>query len=178
MSQLTTLARPYAKAAFEVALSGKSLSSWSAMLDLLGAVARHETVARYLSSPSLSAQQQAATIIELCGDELNVQAQNFLNLLAENKRLLLLPEIHRLFEELKASQEKTIDVEVTTAFALSGSAQENLAQSLKIRLQREVNINTHIDKRLIGGLVVRAGDLVIDGSVRGRLNKLAEAMNS
>lgn len=178
MSQLTTLARPYAKAAFEVALSGDSLSNWSAMLGLLGAVARHETVVRYLSSPSLSAQQQAGAVIELCGDELNAQAQNFLNLLAENKRLLLLPEIHRLFEELKASQEKTIDVDVTTAFALTDSAREKLAQSLKTRLQREVNINSHIDKRLIGGLVVRAGDLVIDGSIRGRLNKLAEAMNS
>lgn len=178
MAQFTTQARPYAKAAFEVAHEAGNLQGWSDMLRLLGAVVSHDSVARYLASPSLSAEQQARAVIDVCGDELNDQAQNFIRLLADNKRLPLLPEVSRLFEELKAGQEKTIEVEVVSAYELTDSLEAKLVESLKKRLQREVTLNTRVDRRLIGGLVIHAGDLVIDGSVRGRLHKLAEAMNS
>lgn len=178
MSQLTTLARPYAKAAFEVALSSDSLATWSTMLSVLGSVVIVDNVSRYVNSPSLSADQQAQALIDLCGEELNTEGQNLVKILAENKRLPVIPEIARLFEQLKAAQERSIDVEVISAFALTDSAEKALAENLKKRLQREVRINSRVDKDLIGGLVVRAGDLVIDGSVRGKLRKLAEAMNS
>jgi F-type H+-transporting ATPase subunit delta len=100
------------------------------------------------------------------------------HLLAENKRLVLLPEISLLFENLKANQEKSVDVEITTAFEISSDVSSKLAQALKDRLQREIKLATSVDQSLIGGAIIRAGDNVIDGSVRGKLSKLAESMNS
>lgn len=178
MAELTTLARPYAKAAFEVALNAGNLETWSKMLNQVAVVIENEKVLAVLSSPSLTGEQQAEIVINLCGDEINVQAQNFVSVLAENKRLELLPEIVDLFEILKANQEKTVEVDVLTAFPLADSTEQNIAKALKERLQREVSIRSEVDKSLLGGMIIRAGDLVIDGSVRGKLGKLAEAMNS
>lgn len=178
MSQLTTLARPYARAAFETAVQSGSLDAWSGMLGLLAALQQHEKVSRYLRTPSLGAEQQAQTLIDLGGDALDAQGSNFVHALAVNKRLQLLPEIVALFEEMKAERERTIDVDVTSAFSMSAEAGKTLAAALEQRLQRQVKLNTRIDPALIGGLVVRAGDLVIDGSVRGKLNKLIESMNT
>jgi len=177
MSQLTTLARPYARAAFETAVSDGSLNTWSAALGLLSALLRDEKVAGYLSSPARNTAEQAQALIDLGGDSLDVKAQNFVRMLAANKRLQLLPEIAALFDELKADHEKTVDVDVISAFAIEQSDESNLAAALKKRLQRDVKLNISIDRSLIGGMIVRAGDLVIDGSVRGRLNKLIESIN-
>ncbi|MDP6414968.1 MAG: F0F1 ATP synthase subunit delta, partial [Gammaproteobacteria bacterium] len=96
----------------------------------------------------------------------------------ENKRLALLAEVSMLFENLKANQEKTVDVEITTAFEISSEISEKLAQALKTRLQRDIKLATAVDQSLLGGAVIRAGDTVIDSSTRGKLNKLAETMNS
>jgi F-type H+-transporting ATPase subunit delta len=178
MAELTTLARPYARAAFEVAAYANSLQLWSDMLKQLANVIKNERVAELLSSPSLTGEQQAKIIIDLCGDEISAQMQNFVTVLSENKRLSLLPEIVGLFDILKAEQERTVDVEITTAFALVEETEKKLAQAIKARLNRDVKIHSQIDKNLIGGMVIRAGDLVIDDSVRGKLHKLAEAMGS
>jgi F-type H+-transporting ATPase subunit delta len=178
MADLITLARPYAKAAFQVAVADDALQYWSGTLSLLVSVARHETVAKALSSPSLTEQQQVDLLLEVTGDQVTGRIANFVKVLAENKRLDLLPQIHQLFEEMKSLQEKTLDVEVTSAYPLADGTQEKLANALSKRLQRSVKIQSQIDKSLIGGIVLRAGDLVIDGSVRGKLMKLAEAMNS
>ena len=112
------------------------------------------------------------------GDDLNSKGQNFIRLLAENKRLVLLPEIAALYEILKANQEKSVDVEITTAFEISSDIAEKLANSLRSRLEREINLATKVDQSLLGGAVIRAGDTVIDSSVRGKLTKLAESINS
>jgi F-type H+-transporting ATPase subunit delta len=178
MAQLTTMARPYAKAAFEMAVTSDRLDAWSAMLSLLAALLQHAKVAAYLASPVHNAGHQAKTLIELCGSELDDSGRNFVALLAGNKRLVLLPEIVRMYEELKAERQRTVDVEVVSAFAMNEEAQQKLGAALKRRLQREVKLNMTVDKSLIGGLVVRAGDLVIDGSVRGKLNKLTETMHA
>jgi F-type H+-transporting ATPase subunit delta len=178
MAELTTLARPYARAAFEVAQFADSLQTWSTMLNQLAAIVSSENVVAVLSSPSLTGEEQAGIVIGLCGDEINAQAQNFISVLAENKRLELLPEIVELFDIYKAEQEKTVEVDVLTAFPLADATEESIAKALKERLQRDVNIHSEIDKSLLGGMIIRAGDLVIDGSVRGKLSKLAEAMNS
>jgi F-type H+-transporting ATPase subunit delta len=178
MADLITLARPYARAAFEVAMSERDLPKWSKMLSVAANVSSVDTIRAILSSPTVTAQQLAHTLVELCGDELNQKAKNFVNLLAENKRLALLPEISSLYEGLRANQEKSVDVEITTAFAISSGTADNLAAALKTRLQREVKLASKVDPTLIGGAVIRAGDTVIDNSVRGKLNKLAEAMNS
>ncbi len=178
MAELTTLARPYARAAFEAAAYADNLQLWSNMLRQLANVVSNDTVAKLLSSPSLTADQQAKIVIDLCGDEINVQLQNFVTVLSENKRLSLLPEIVGLFDILKAEQELTVDVEISTAFELVDEMEKKLAQAIKAKLNRDVKIHSQIDKNLIGGMVIRAGDLVIDDSVRGKLHKLAEAMGS
>jgi F-type H+-transporting ATPase subunit delta len=178
MGELTTLARPYAKAAFEVAAYEDSLQTWSSKLMQLANVVSHERVSELLSSPSSTAEEQAKIVIDLCGDEINAQLKNFVSVLSENKRLSLLPEIVGLFDILKAEQELTVDVEISTAFALANETEKKLAQAIKAKLNRDVKIHSQIDKNLIGGTVIRAGDLVIDDSVRGKLHKLAEAMGS
>lgn len=178
MAESITLARPYAKAAFEVALAAKELGAWSNALQLLAKVSANDLVRRRLLSPALTAAQQADTLIQLCGDELQPKTHNLVRLLAENKRLTLLSEISELFEALKANQEMTVDVELSTAFELNKDVVKKITQALQTRLNREIKLQTRVDKHLIGGAVIRAGDTVIDSSVRGKLTKLAEAMNS
>lgn len=178
MAELSTLARPYAKAAFEFAANANDLAAWSGQLATAAVVAGAENMVKILSSPSLTSSQQAAQFLDVCGDELNDNARNFIKVLADNKRLPLLPEISALYEQFKANREKSVEVEVATAFELDAAIEKKLASALSGKLERDVNVQTVIDKNLLGGVVVRAADVVIDGSVRGRLNKLAEAMNS
>src|SRR5690606_24935939 len=128
--------------------------------------------------PALTAKQQAQTLIDVCGDKLNEAAKNLVTVLAENKRLMLLAEVSALYEEMKAQLQNTVDVVVTSAFPLSNEQSDKLAQALKARLQCDVRMTSEIDESLIGGAIIRAGDLVIDGSVTGKLSKLAEAMKS
>lgn len=178
MAELSTLARPYAKAAFEYARDSKQLSQWSEQLATAAAVAADTSLKTALNDPSLTAEQQAKTLSDVCGEALGVHARNFIEVLAANKRLTLLPEIYSLFAQYKANQEKTIDVEVVSAFDLADAMRDTLADVLGKKLERQVKVRTSTDRNLLGGVLIRAGDLVIDGSIRGRLNKLAAAMNS
>ncbi|GAA5319646.1 MAG: F0F1 ATP synthase subunit delta [Candidatus Pelagadaptatus aseana] len=178
MAELTTLARPYAKAAFEAADAAGALAQWSQMLKLAAAVSQQEAMTKVMGSPSLTTEQKAEAFVGVCGEEIDAKVANLIGSLATNGRLPLLPQIQQLFELHKAQREKSVDVVVTTAFELTGELQDKLAKSLSAKLDREVNLTTDVDASLLGGALVRAGDTVIDGSVRGRLTKLAEAMNS
>jgi len=178
MAELSTLARPYAKAAFEYANANGALAHWSSMFATLAGVVMQERVGQQLAKPALTAEQQTKLLLDLCGDTLDVAGGNFVRTLAANKRLTLLPAIRELFEQLKAQQERTVDVEITSAFELDAAMQEKLATALKSKLSRDVKVHASVDQSLIGGVLIRAGDTVIDSSVRGRLAKLAEAMNS
>lgn len=178
MAELSTLARPYARAAFEFAREKGLLAQWSEQLATCATVAANPRVADLLDSPSNTSEQQAQALNDLCADATGTEMKNFVGVLAGNKRLGLLPEIRAQFEQLKASQEQRVDVEVVSAFDLDAAAVDKLSQALGRKLEREVQVSTSTDSDLLGGVLIRAGDLVIDGSVRGRLNKLAEAMNS
>lgn len=178
MAELSTLARPYARAAFEFARERGELPTWSAQLATVAAVTRDAGMAQLLSNPALTAEQQAQSLKDVCGDAINSHGQNFVSILASHKRLSLLTEISALFQQYKANQEKTVDVQVYSAFEVAEQTEQALARVLKTKLEREVKVDTVVDKTLLGGVLIRAGDLVIDGSVRGKLNKLAEAMNS
>lgn len=178
MAELTTLARPYAKAVFAQAQDSKALDAWSSDLALLGACVAEEKVAEFLQHPALTAAQQAQTLVEICGDKLNAAAKNLITVLAENKRLLLLGEISALYEEMKAQLQNTVDVVVTSAYPLNDAQTDHLATALKAKLQSDVRMTCEVDESLIGGAIIRAGDLVIDGSLTGKLSKLAEAMKS
>ncbi len=178
MAELSTLARPYARAAFEYARGSGQLPAWSEQLRLIAVVTESDAIAGVLGNPSLTAEQQAQTLTDVCGDSLSEHGKNFVGLLASNKRLPLLPEISSLFEQYKANQEKTLDVTIYSAFDVAEDTQQSLIQGLQTKLEREVKVDTRVDKKLLGGVLIRTGDLVIDGSVRGRLNKLSAAMNS
>ena len=133
---------------------------------------------KLLASPGSTPAHQAATIIDLCGDVLDATGRNFIVILSENRRLTLLPQISYQFEIMKANREKAVDVDVVSAQPLDAEQQKMLSEALSIKLQRKVNMQVSLDKSLLGGAVIRAGDTVIDGSIRGRLTKLAESLNS
>lgn len=178
MAELITVARPYAKAAFQFADENGALAEWSDMLAFAAAVSTDEAVSSFLNNPKITSAQKAEAFGDLCKDKLNAQGKNFVAMLAQNKRLAALPEIATLFEALKSQKEQSVDVEITSAFALSDEQGKKLAAALKQKLGREVNVTTAEDKALLGGVIIRAGDMVIDGSVRGKLAKLAEKLNS
>ena len=133
-------------------------------------------MAEFLADPSSTTEKQAETFLSLCGDELGESRKRFLHVLAENRRLGLAPQIATQFSQLKALREQSVDVELTSAFDEPDTVRDKIADALGKRLEREVVVTTNTDSALIGGVLIKAGDLVIDGSVRGRLNKLAEAL--
>ena len=176
MAEKITIARPYSKAVFELACDKDELAKWSEMLNLAATVISDEGLRALLTSPKVSKSQLGDVVCEICGDNLDQLGANFIRVLAQNRRLDVLPEIAALFEIRKAEFENTVDVEVTSAVPVDAAQQEKIAASLKKRLGRDVRITCEIDESLIGGAVIRARDLVIDGSVRGRLERLAAEM--
>lgn len=178
MAELTTVARPYAKAAFQYADENSSLADWSDMLGFAAGVVQDKAFAGFLADPKSTAADQAEAFIKVGSEKLNEAGQNFIRLLASNKRLTVLPEIANLYEQLKAQKEMSVDVEVTSAFALTDDQANKLAEALKRKLDRQISITSKEDKSLIGGVIIRAGDLVLDSSVKGKLAKLAETLNS
>jgi F-type H+-transporting ATPase subunit delta len=178
MAESITLARPYAHAAFEVAAADNALAQWSQMLALLAAVTSQKKISDLLKSPALTAEKQSEALLFICGDAVSDKGSNMVRLLAENRRLALLPQISELYDTLKDAREKSIDVEISTAYALSDAVVKSLTAALEKRLDRTVKLHSIVNKQLIGGVVIRAGDTVIDNSVRGKLNKLAESLSS
>lgn len=178
MAELATLARPYAKAAFQHARAVSKLDSWLDMLNLASAVSGHERVHVLLDAPSIGGEAKAQAFVDVCGDGLSQDFANFIHVLADNKRLSLLSEISEQYSQLKAQLEKTVEVEITTAFALTKEQQDKLSKALASKLERAVELTSSVDKSLLGGALVRAGDTVIDGTVRGRLTMLAETLTS
>jgi F-type H+-transporting ATPase subunit delta len=176
MAERLTIARPYAKAAFETAQAKQQLAAWSRMLAAAAAGVSDPPVETLLGSPKLPKQQIAQIFIELVGQELGDSGANFIRLLAENRRLGLLPVIAQVFEQLRADAERTIEATVISASPLGEVERAALARALKKRLNREVTLQCETDSRLIGGAVIRAGDLVIDGSVRSKLERLGLAL--
>ncbi len=173
MADKTTIARPYAKAAFEDARAHGRLAPWSEALAIAAEVVRDERVQSLLGNPRVTPQQLAELVIDIAGGGLDEDGRNFVRTLAENRRLAVLPEIAALFEELKDREEGVVDVTVTSAAPLPDRQREELSASLQRRLRRQVRLHCEIDPQLIGGAVLKAGDLVIDGSLRSRLDRIA-----
>lgn len=176
MSDTTTIARPYAKAIFEHALAAKKLSQWSEILYKLTSALLDEKAIQFVMNPAATAEQQRELLMTLFAESKpneKTAIENLIALLAHNRRLLLLPDIKVQYEALRAEHEKTLKVNVISFSELSIAQQEQLISALSKRLQRQVTLNLSVDKALIGGAVIQAGDLVIDGSVRRKLNKLS-----
>jgi len=173
MADKSTIARPYAKAAFEEARDRKRLGPWSQALRTAAAVIRDARVESLLGNPRVTPQELAALVIEIAGPELDEEGRNFVRTLADNRRLALLPEISALFDELKSEAEGIIEVTVTSAAPLEEAQRRQLAAALERRLGRQVRMQCATDPALIGGAVLRAGDWVLDGSLRGQLERIA-----
>jgi len=173
MADRSTIARPYAKAAFREAQSGSQLERWSTVIDRAAAAVADARVAALLGDPRATPVQLAELVTSVAGDGLSDQQRNFLRVLADNRRLRILPDIARLFQAMKDDAEGTVDVTVTSAAPMQDAEREQIATALGRRFGRRVRVHTEVDPALIGGAVVRAGDLVIDGSIRSRLERMA-----
>ena len=178
MAELKTVARPYAKAVFEVAREQGHIAEWADMLNILASVTVDPKLNEALKNPAFSAEEKANALADVCAEVATDQGKAFLLALAVNKRLSLLPMISELFLQFKLNFEKAVNVEFTSAFELTAEQTQALAASLAKKLDRTVNLTSETDASLLGGVVIRTGDLIIDGSVRGKLAKLAEAINS
>lgn len=176
MSELTTIARPYAKAAFENAQKRKKLTEWDKTLQLFAAIVTDKRANAFLSNPTVNTEDKVSLLIGFVpelDDNTKSEVTNFLLLLAEYGRVVVLPEIAQLYAVYRDEYEKSVEVKVISARPLDSTQEQSLVQALSKRLNREVNLNIQVDDSLLGGAIIQAGDLVIDGSVRGKLEKLA-----
>jgi len=176
MSELATLARPYAAAVFKRAKETHATAKWSQSLAFMSAVLKNEDISVVIDNPKVSKQRLSALMLDICQEQVNLENENFLKLLILNNRLGLLPSIAKLFEAYKAEDEGYVEVEVSTAYALSKDAKQDVTTTLEKTLGKKIHMNVTVDKSLIGGILVRAGDRVIDGSIRGRLQQLAKRL--
>ena len=181
MAETTTIARPYARAAFEEAEASGELKRWSELLQAAAVVAADPSMRALLATPQLSYQQKAELLLDICSavctDGIPEAGRHFITLLAENRRLAVLPYIVVLFEKRRAEVEQTVQAELVSAFPISDAQRDEIAEGLKARLKRTIMLDCKVDQSLIGGAIIRAGDLVIDGSVRGQLQKLATVLH-
>jgi F-type H+-transporting ATPase subunit delta len=173
MSQALTLARPYARAAFSLARDAGDLGLWSDALAFAARIAADPQVAALLGNPKLT-DADAVTLLSPDGADGNFG--NLLALLADNRRLALLPEIAGLYEELRAEAEHVLKAKVTSATEMLAGELDTIKVALRKRFGREVEIESAVDASLIGGAVIDAGDVVIDGSLRGKLSRLQAAL--
>ncbi|MEY0935352.1 F0F1 ATP synthase subunit delta [Providencia rettgeri] len=177
MSEISTVARPYAKAAFDFAVENQAVAKWQEMLAFTAEVTRNEQVGELLSG-SIAPETLAKTFISVCGDEIDEHVQNLIRVMADNGRLTTLPEVLTQFIQLRDSLESTIEVDVISANELSEQQSAKISAAMEKRLSRKVKLNCKIDKSVIAGVIIRAGDLVIDGSIRGRLERLTDVLQS
>jgi len=175
MAERLTLARPYAEAVFKLAQASNDLAGWSTVLQNLSAVASDPQMKDIITNPETNDEALLGLIVDIVG-KLDAQQENLVRVLMENDRLLLSPEIASLYEEHRAEAEASVDVVVASAIALDAKQEQAIAASLEKKLGKKVNLSSNVDESLIGGVVIQAGDLVIDGSVKGRLGELASQL--
>lgn len=174
LSKMTTIARPYAMAAFEFALDKGVIPAWEAMLNAASLMTDDPALLSLLTSPRVTSHQLAALYCDVLSKNVDAEMKNFIQLLADYHRLSALPAIADLFKSYRAEQEKKLNVQITSAMKLSDLYQQKLTESLTQRLHRQVSLSCEMDPTLLGGVVITAGDIVIDGSVRGKLDRMAK----
>ncbi|QLB12130.1 F-type H+-transporting ATPase subunit delta [Bisgaardia hudsonensis] len=180
MSELTTIARPYAKAAFNFAVEQSSndksaVEKWAEMLNFLSVVVEDENVKIFLTS-SISASKLADFVISICGEQLDQYGQNLVRLMAENKRLSVVPAVFEEFQHYVEEYRSVTEVEVISAQPLNNEQQQKIANAMEKRLTRKVKLNCSVDSSLIAGAIIRTDDFVIDGSSKGQLTRLANEL--
>jgi F-type H+-transporting ATPase subunit delta len=174
--EATTIARPYAEAVFGSAVDAGNLGSWSEMLSLLSDMVTDTQLAGIIADRRLDDDQMTELLLDLGGDRLSGEGKNLVRLLVENDRLAIVPEIAAMFERLRSEHEGAVDVVIESALAIDPTQERALAKALKRKFGRDVRVSSELHPELIGGVRIRAGDLVIDGSVQGQLEKLAHQL--
>lgn len=173
MAERQTLARPYAEAIFQLAQEQDRLQAWSDGLAFMAVVLADDAMQTVLDQPEIENDRFIALIKDICGDRMDEQSENLLQVLLENNRLSLFAEIVSLFEFLKADAERTVEVEVVSAFTLDADQEKSIVAAMEKKLGCAVTLQLKEDASLMGGVIIRAGDLVIDGSAKGYLGELA-----
>lgn len=177
-AELVTLARPYAEAVFRLGREQGKLAAWSASLAGLAAITVNAEVAACLGNPNLTAAQKADLVGAVAGKDLSIDAVNLLQVLAENERLMLLPEIAEFYETLKGNEEGVQEAVIYSAFALDEGQQQKLQAELEAHFNTRLKSEIKLDPELIGGIKVVVGDQVLDASVRGKLAAMATALRN
>ena len=175
-TEFSSIARPYAEAVFSHASENDKLELWSEMLAFMSVAVNDHSLNKLITNPLVESVKLSDLLIDIGGGRLTQEAQNLIKLLAENKRLVVIPAIAEQFEALKNQSEGAIDVEVTSAFEMKPAQEKVIVNALKTKFGREVNIHNVTDENLIGGIRIKAGDIVIDGSIKGQLQKLANEL--
>ena len=178
MAEAATIARPYAQAVFGLADKAGAFAKWLGMLATMARVAAHPDMRSCISNPNLGSKQIYDLFMALCKEDFPADARNFVRVLIANDRLGLLPEMHRQFVELKNEREGVVETEIRTAFPLDNAQINGLVADISRRLKRRVQPRVTLDKELIGGVRITAGDEVIDCSVRGKLEDMAAALKA
>jgi F-type H+-transporting ATPase subunit delta len=173
-----TLARPYAEAVAKLAAERGDWDTWSRRLALLARVTGDAQIQDLAGNPAMTTSRLADVILSVCGDELGAEGQNLARLLAENKRLALLPEIGTLFEAAKALQEGVLEAHITTAYELTAAQMTGLVARLESKFGRKVHTTQSVAADLIGGVLIQVGDEIMDASVRGGLENLAATLKA
>jgi F-type H+-transporting ATPase subunit delta len=177
MAEAITIARPYANAVFNIANDKVKLKAWSELLAVFAQFVEDGEIAQMIASPSVTDEQVIDLMANVTGETVNDEARHLLMLLAENNRLSLLGDIAVIYEELRAEAEQVMTADVSAAKPLTEEQEANISAALKKRTGRDVTLNVEVDESLLGGAVIRAGDLIIDGSALGKLNRLANVIN-
>ena len=178
MAEAITVARPYAEAVYKHAVANESLAQWANMLQLAAMIAEDDEVKMLIGNPIITAKQLGAIFLEIGKNKFNSEAENLVTLLAENKRIFILPQISQLFEQLKAQHEGVLEAKIVSAFALEGKQLKKLVDDLEIKFKRKIDAQVSIDPELIGGVKVEIGDEILDASIRGKLEAMAIALKS
>jgi F-type H+-transporting ATPase subunit delta len=178
MAELSTIARPYAVAAYKLGRDQKSLAKWSEMLGFASAVASDAQMQAFIEDPKVVSSELQATFLKVCGDKLNEQGQNLIKVLVEYGRMSILPAITEAFEELKAQDEGTLDAQIIAASKPSAAETKDLVKRLEAKFGKKIEANVSVDSELIGGIKIIVGDTVIDASVKGQLQNLAYTLSA
>ncbi len=178
MAEISTIARPYAVAAFKLAKQQNDLAKWSEMLNLATAVVENEQMQAFIQNPKVVSSDLASTLLKVCGDKLNEQGQNLIKVLVEYGRISILPAVTKAFEELKAQDEGTLEAQIYAAAKPSAAEVKDLVKRLEAKFGKKVEANVSVDSELIGGIKIVVGDTVIDASVKGQLQNLAYTLSA
>ncbi len=178
MAEISTIARPYAVAAFKYAKEKKALAKWSDMLSLASAVSSDNQLSTYIHDPKVSGQALQDAFLKICGTKLDAAGKNLIKVLVEYKRLSILPAISSAFEELKAAEEGTLDAQIVAAVKPTATVTKDIVKKLEVKFGKKVSAEVLVDPEIIGGMKIIVGDTVIDASVKGQLQNLAYSLTA